>query len=114
MSVKIKDNSGAVKAAMERAIKQALYMMGDEAHKRATKPVAEGGNMPVDTGNLRTSINYVVDGHSMIIGSNVEYALYQELGTSKNKAHKFLTKALTEDTDEYRKILEFCLEQNGF
>ena len=36
---------------------------------------------PVDLGNLSGSIKHDVDGHAVHIGTNVEYAPYQEFGT---------------------------------
>ena len=56
-------------------------------------------NSPVDTGTLRASISSVVEdlaGHTVkaVIGSNVEYAPYQELGTSKMSAQPFLRPAI--------------------
>lgn len=38
---------------------------------------------PVDTSRLRNSISHVVDGNTVYIGTNVEYAPYVELGTGK-------------------------------
>jgi HK97 gp10 family phage protein len=70
---------------------------------------------PVDLGNLKGSITYTVAGQrsqvrhpatvnegigvtdekkTAYIGTNVEYAPYQELGTSKMKAQPFLRPAL--------------------
>lgn len=53
---------------------------------------------PVDTGRLRASIARVLDrdpdGLVAIIGTNVEYAPYVELGTSTQQAQPFLRPAL--------------------
>lgn len=48
--------------------------------------------VPVDTGRLRNSIEYQVApaDREVIIGSSVEYAPMQELGTSKMKAQPYL------------------------
>ena len=48
--------------------------------------------VPVDTGRLRNSIEYQValQDQEVIIGSPVEYAPHQELGTSKMKAQPYL------------------------
>ena len=55
-------------------------------------------NCPVDTGRLRSSITNEVgqDGEGLVavIGTNVEYAPYVELGTSKMAAQPFLLPAL--------------------
>jgi len=52
---------------------------------------------PVDTGRLRASITPVVVSSAGevkgIVGSNVVYAPYQELGTKKMKAHPYLRPA---------------------
>lgn len=47
-------------------------------------------NAPVDTGALKASIYTKLSGLSAEIGASVEYAIYQELGTSKMAAHPFL------------------------
>jgi HK97 gp10 family phage protein len=62
---------------------------------------------PVDTGNLRNSINYKVDEEelSVKIGTNVDYAPYVELGTSKQKAQPFLVPSLVENENEIKTIL---------
>lgn len=53
---------------------------------------------PVDTGRLRSSITNEIgqDGEGLVavIGTNVEYAPYVELGTSKMAAQPFLLPAL--------------------
>ena len=53
---------------------------------------------PVDTGRLRSSITNELgqDGDGLVatIGTNVEYAPYVELGTSKMAAQPFLLPAL--------------------
>jgi len=55
-------------------------------------------NCPVDTGRLRSSITNELgqDGEGLVatIGTNVEYAPYVELGTSKMAAQPFLLPAL--------------------
>ena len=66
---------------------------------------------PVDTGNLRGSITHEVDigEKAVYIGTNVEYAPYVELGTSKMDAQPFLKPAATEHSDQYRQVLENAL-----
>lgn len=63
---------------------------------------------PVDTGRLRNSISHAVDEGegAAVIGTNVEYAPYVELGTSRQKAQPYLEPAATNHTDEYRSIVE--------
>ena len=64
----------------------------------------------VDTGRLRNSISHAVDGEAAYIGSNVEYAPYVELGTSRAKAHHMLQKAATEHSAEYKRLAEDAIQ----
>lgn len=63
---------------------------------------------PVDTGRLRNSISHAVDeGEDMaIIGTNVEYAAYVELGTSRMTAQPYLEPAAVQHTAEYEEIVK--------
>lgn len=49
---------------------------------------------PVDTGRLRDSIEHEVDVDSVRIGTNVDYAVYQEEGTRYMDPQPFLRPAL--------------------
>jgi HK97 gp10 family phage protein len=55
---------------------------------------------PVDTGRLRSSISSQLDiGEgvpAVVIGTDVEYAIYVELGTSRMAARPFLRSSVTE------------------
>lgn len=74
---------------LESAMEKAVQLVEREAKERA----------PIDTGNLRASIASEVrtDVESAvqgIVGSNVEYAPFQEFGTSKMGASPFLQPAI--------------------
>lgn len=73
------DNSKELLAALDGAIIRALERCGMQAEGYAKDLT------PVDTGNLRNSITHKLepDGKAVQIGTNVEYALYVELGTGK-------------------------------
>ena len=100
MKVDYKDNSKQVLTAMEKGIKNGLEAIGLTAETYAKKAT------PVDTGRLRNSISHAVDGEAVYIGSNVEYAPYVELGTSRAKAHHMLQKAATAHSAEYKRLAE--------
>ena len=100
MKVDYKDNSEQVLSALEKGIKNGLEAIGLTAETYAKKAT------PVDTGRLRNSISHAVDGEAVYIGSNVEYAPYVELGTSRAKAHHMLQKAATEHSAEYKRLAE--------
>ena len=87
---------------------------------------------PVDTGNLQNSITHMVDDGEMAayVGSNSEYAIYQELGTGEhypggrptpwvyqdakgnwhwtkgNPAKPFIKPAVADHAQTYRNIIE--------
>ena len=100
MKVDYKDNSKEVLAALEKGKHNALTAIGSSAETYAKQET------PVDTGRLRNSISHAVDGEAAYIGSNVEYAPYVELGTSRAKAHHMLQKAATEHSAEYKRLAE--------
>ena len=100
MKVDYTDNSEQVLAALEKGKRNALTAIGATAETYAKQET------PVDTGRLRNSISHSVDGEAVYIGSNVEYAPYVELGTSRAKAHHMLQKAATEHSAEYKRLAE--------
>ena len=66
------------------------------------------GYAPVDTGRLRNSISHDVstEEQAVYIGTNVEYAPYQELGTRFQTGTPFLRPAIENHLDEYKQIVE--------
>ena len=126
--VEITDNSDAVKEAFEAAIMRGLEKCGLTAEGYAKKLC------PVDNGTLRNSITHQVDDNDVLIGSNLEYAPYVELGTGKyypggrptpwvyqdahgnwhythgNRAQPYLKPAVADHAPQYRAILEDALK----
>lgn len=102
MSVTVNDNTEQVLRDLDDSIERALTRIGLEAEGYAKK------ECPVDTGNLRNSITNEVDmkEKTAYIGTNVEYAPYVELGTSKRKAKPYLKPAATEHSAAYKRIVE--------
>ena len=131
----ITDNSDAVGAEFELRALHALEECGLVAEGYA-KQLAPGANNKVGStgGTLKNSITHQVmpDEHAVYIGTNVEYAVYQELGTGKyaeggggrptpwvyqdakgnwhktsgNKPHPFIKPALADHIQDYRTIIE--------
>ena len=104
MKVDYKDNSQQILSALEKGIKNGLEAIGLTAETYAKKET------PVCTGRLRNSISHTVDGEAAYIGTNVEYAPYVELGTSRAKAHHMLQKAATEHSAEYKRLAEDAIQ----
>ncbi len=139
----LENNKDKINDMLDGAIEEALRLMGMQAenYARANAPTdtgllknsitsaVGGGNTTIShyhadragksgTGGLgfysgsapKENIPYVV------IGSNVEYAPYQELGTSKagacNNGRGFLRPAINDHVNEYKKIFEDTL-RNG-
>lgn len=99
------DNKKQVVDGIDSAIGVALEEIGLLAENYAAK------KCPVDTGNLRASITHEVDAgdNAVYIGTNVEYAPYVELGTSRQKAQPFLRPAASEHGAQYRQVLKKAL-----
>ena len=102
MQIEFTDNSKEVSEDIKAALLRGLETCGLVAEGYAKKLA------PVDTGNLRNSITHDVDDvePAAYIGTNVEYAPYQELGTIHMKAQPFLKPAVADHANTYREIIE--------
>lgn len=126
MEIKIVDNSDMVLDELISASHRALERCGLQGEGYAKDLVR------VNTGNLKSSITHRVEGKSVIIGTNVSYGPYEELGTGiyaeggggrptpwvyqdangdwhwtrGNPAHPFLKPAVADHAQTYRNIIE--------
>lgn len=131
MSATFTDNSAALDKKLEAAIKRALTMIG------GTIETAAKERCQVDTGLLRNSITYALGGspphtsrytdknreqqgeyngtapkddngeYSVYVGTNVQYAPYQELGTVKMpNGNPFLRPAIEANREAMKQILQ--------
>lgn len=107
IEVKVTDNSAQVKQALQEAVERGLEAIGLVAEGHAKELC------PVDTGRLRNSISHATDGEAVYIGTNVEYAPYVELGTSRMKARPYLRPAAENFGDEYRALMEQAMKSGG-
>ena len=109
----LQDNTAYIVQSMDRALAEALDEIGEMVVQRARELC------PVDTGRLRNSITHRMGGggfsfpgmgasvgKEVTVGSNVEYAAYVELGTSKMDAQPFLRPAAEDYAGEYRRVVE--------
>ncbi|WP_342996971.1 HK97-gp10 family putative phage morphogenesis protein [Collinsella aerofaciens] len=94
------DNREAIANAIDRALVAALEEVGLVAEGYAKRAC------PVDTGRLRNSITHIVDEGTrhVIIGTNVEYAAYVELGTRHQKPQPYLKPAANDHYSTYKGI----------
>ena len=88
------------KHEIEDGVNRAMEAIGKDVMERAKE------YCPVDTGRLRDSITYETGDMSVAVGSDVEYAAYVELGTSKMAAQPYLRPALEESGKDIAEELE--------
>lgn len=108
VSVKITDHSAEVLEAMNEQVLAWLEAIGEDAAGTAADKA------PVDTGRLKGSISSAVveSEKAVYIGTNVEYAPYQEFGTSRGvKGKHFLQFGASAHQAEYKALLEEYLKQ---
>ena len=108
MKVTVESHVIDVEHALDEQARRALQIVGMQVENYARNYA------PVDTGRLRNSITSelgpATDKPYVQIGSNVDYAPYQELGTSKmgacNAGRGFLRPAINDHMEEYKNIIE--------
>lgn len=98
------DNRATIKSAIRQDISAALEEIGLVAEGYAKR------KCPVDTGRLRNSITHVQHGDTVSIGTNVPYAAYVELGTSRQKAQPYLKPAANDHKKKYTDIARKYLQ----
>ena len=130
INISIQDNTELILKASELQIQQALFKVWENAVRSIvdymSKPDFTGKDI-VDTGRLRASIsfatsefmsnpnedgiNFKADKYTTIIGTNVEYANYVELGTSKQLARHFLLNGINDSLNETRNDIEEIMKK---
>lgn len=98
---KIQSNADEVEQEMKAKMTSWLEAIGLDAASTAASVA------PVDTGRLKDSIDHAVVDNEVYIGTNVEYAPYQEFGTSRGvPGRHFLQFGATAHLSEYQALLE--------
>lgn len=137
-SIDITDNSKSIKDAADEAIQNALRRISGKMEKYAKARRVVGtpestGKPGYIGGTLRNSIKGSVDGNTAVVGTNVHYAPYVELGTGPNytpppdwiefnaergkgvgkgyvTARPFIRPAVADHLHEYKGIIERTLK----
>lgn len=119
IEVTLTSNKDEILEALGEQLGQAMIAIGMTAESNAKQEITkavydtpESKSGYVRTGRLRNSISYGVDTDepAVYIGSNVEYAPYVELGTSKMMARPFLKPAVENYAGEYNDLLEQAMK----
>ena len=113
INVQVTSHAIEVENALEGKKEIVLTAWGMAAEKNAKVAITQAvydtpeGNY-IRTGNLRNSLTYETDDDSMYVGTNVEYGIYVELGssTAKRGPRPFVKPAIMDNLDEYRRIAE--------
>ena len=104
MSVKIVDNTIKVLGELDGRKKIIHTTWGEMAIGYAIDET------PVDTGNLKNANAYEANEDKMILGNPTEYAIFVELGTSKQDAQPFIRPAIEDHKKEYEDIANKLLK----
>lgn len=101
----INDNSDKFLKAFEKSKGKILSEWGLKWQEIATGIVTAKG--VVDTGKLRNTLGYKADvgGSQTYVGSPLDYAIYNELGTSKMAARPFIVPAIKDNGSAYADIV---------
>ena len=137
IDVKVETHADLFKDAVKEAVEAALEAVGLQAEGYAKANITAAGR--VDTGELRNSVTHQVEEseQAVYIGSNLEYAIYNEVGTGiyaeggggrkdpwvyvddKGVGHwtvgmkpiHFLKDAAADHGEEYRQIAESVMKE---
>lgn len=103
------DFTQEISEGIKLALHRALVRIGLECESYA-KDLCH-----VVTGRLRNSITFDIQAgeKSVYVGTNVEYAQFEEEGTSRRPPHPFLRPAAEGHASEWRQIVEDELESGG-
>ncbi len=96
----------------DRKLKQQVAAAADGGMEKAVLMVESDAKriVRVDTGRLRASITHEIEKtRNMItgrVGTNVNYAIAQEYGTSKQSGHAYLRPALVKNLSKIKQLFK--------
>ncbi len=95
------DELGQVKELSDEAVARALEQCG-ALWESGAKQMA-----PVDTGRLRNSIEHHSEGtDTVVVETDVEYAIYQEMGTRYQSGTPFMKPSGESNIDTFKTVIE--------
>ena len=137
--IELTSNAKEFIKAKDEQVEKALIVLGEifegDSKDEISRPKehADGTFRPnVDTGRLRNSITYAtktthstgsapadpsdytqlaeVPEGTVVLGTNVEYAAYVEMGTSRSRPYPYLKPAIEGNKDTIKKVIEDYLK----
>jgi hypothetical protein len=98
------NNIPAHKQQLDAALTRAFRIIGIQGSANVAQIT------PVDSGNLKGSIDYKSYNDHVVIGTNVQYAIYQEMGTIKmraaNRGKGYLRFAIQKSVGDFQRIFQ--------
>lgn len=109
--VRIESHLDELNAETEAKIRQWLSAVGEDGVSVAQEIIDR--NHRVDTGRMRASVTHNVeeDELAVIVGTGVDYGLWNEIGTSRMAGIHFIEGSLTLYLDKYKEWLEARLSE---
>lgn len=99
----VKNNKARVQREVDAAAERAFVVIGIKASNDVARLA------PVDTGALKNSIDFIPAKDKVTIGSNLEYAIFNEFGTinmpAANKGRGYFRPALKAGLKNYKLIM---------
>lgn len=92
-----------IKELIKKKVKDKLELIGAVVESEAKKNIRDMD--AISTGRLLNSITHEVDGDTVRVGTNIEYAPFVELGTYKMQPRPFLRMAVVQAKDKIEEIL---------
>ena len=99
------DNTKEIEHAIDLAVEKALRAVGGHLAGEAGDEL-ENSPRRVDTARLKNSITFNVDEDSVVVGTNVNYAIYVHEGTRRMTPNRFLRNAMERNEDQIVKIIQ--------
>lgn len=142
IKVEVEDNTEQVKAELDKAVEKILFAWGTECVAGCVNKASEidevTGRPTVDTGRYRAGFGFITptqgkmsgtptttseptddfsnqraNKDTVVIGNNVEYAPYLEVGTSKTHARNIMRNGIDSKIDTMKKDMEQILKGQG-
>lgn len=107
----VKWKTGAHKRILKKNLGKATevvlnFLVGDAKTRAPVGTPESTGIKNYQGGKLRSSIDYERDGLVGFYGSNVHYAIYQEMGTENMKAQPYLLPAYLENKKDIDRLFK--------